>query len=636
MKGVFAALSLCAASVACATPVYNVLLKSGDSAPCAYSATFNSFSQPVINNAGQVLFQARLTHQGMVTSTNDEGVWLWTTGACQCVALKGDPVPGVINATYSSLWLSNLRLDDGGFVTFVATIEGSDINSSNDSCFVWGKPPAMQVVAREDDPIPGATEDERFDDLASLEGLKLVSGSPGAIGFVAKWRGPTDTGIDAGIWLGPATNLQMIALDGHAIPEGDGMTFKNLQFRTAQLNRKGQIVFMSATSKSPLGSGIWTGTTQGINRVVTEGDIVTCLPENTFGYFAFSSVARNSSDQYCIVTSLSGSSSSSNTVILAGPLTNLQVVAREGRHAPGMSNDVVFTDLALATPIYGEGGDVAFRATVSGPCIGSSNNTAIWAGKPGALFMIDRRGSQALDFQPGVIHHHSLSSTFDLAGLNAKGNVVYMSLLEGPGIGSSNNNALWGGTPGFEDVLLQKGQGIPLGNGKTGVVFTVDLVDVSGQLQVGGGTDGRAQSLNDHNQYVAAVQFVAGTGGSALLRIEDVTDPDANGLCRVLEVAHGIAPGEGANDADLRILFQGDAVHLVYVECTNATGLAMAMEQANALSGNDVWLESGSVVSNAADQSGLPSDVLRREVVIPPDDQRSGFFRMGVHRLPPP
>lgn len=629
--GLLAALAL--VSPAKATPVYDVLLKTGDPAPCSQVAAFDSFSQPVINDAGQVLFQAKLKHQGAVGTANDEGVWLWTTGVCECVALKGDPVPGQSNAAYASLWLSNLRLDDGGFVTLVAMLAGPGITTSNDTCFVWGKPGIMQVVAREDDFVPGATEGERFDDLASLEGLKLVTGRPGEIGFVAGWRGPTRLAVNSGIWLGPATNLQLIARDGQAAPDGGGATFQNLQFRRVQLNRKGEVVFKAQTSDFPLDTGIWSGTTGGLQRVLVEGGAAPA-PAARYNDFAFTAVTLNSSEQYCFVAAFTGTSPTSDTAIVAGPLTNLQIVAREGQHAPGTPAGVVFTDLALAEPVYSDGGDIAFRATVSGPGINSSNSTAIWAGKPGALYAVDRRGAQAKDLPAGVAHHTSLSSTFDLVGLNRRGDVTYISLIEGPGITLANNNALWAGTPGFENLLLQKGQGIPLGNGQTGTVFTIDMVDVKGQLQVGGGADGRARSLNDRGQYVAAIVFVAGTGGSALLRIEDVADPDANGLSRILEEAHGVAPGGNAADAALQIQQAEDQVRLLFPENVSATGLVIAVEEAGSLSGAP-WLATGLPISDAGDQSGLPPGVTRREVAAPLDGM-SRFFRIGVRAQPPP
>lgn len=630
---ILVALSLHLPPATWATPVYNVLLKTGDVAPCSDVAGFESFSQPVINKSGLVLFQAKLKHQGAIGTANDDGVWLWTPSGCECVGREGDPVPDIGGATFASLWLSNLRLDDGGFATLVATITGSGITTSNNTCFVWGKPGAMQVVARENDMVPGATEGERFDDLANLDGLKLVTGRPGEIGFVAGWRGPTSLAVNSGVWLGPATNLQLIARDGQAVPDGGGATFRNFQFRTAQLNRQGEVVFKAQTSDFPLDTGIWSGTTGGLRRVLAEGAGAAPVGAAHYGEFAFSAVTRNSSSQYCFVATFADVSSASNTAILAGPLTNLQVVAREGQHAPGTPNGVVFTDLGLSEPLYGEGGDVAFRATVSGPGIGASNNTAIWVGKPGALYVVDRRGSQARDLPVGVLHHTSLSSTFDLAGVNGRGNVAYISLIEGPGITLANNTALWAGSPGFENLLLQTGQGISLGGAQTGIVFTIDMVDVKGQLQVGGGADGRAQSLNDRNQYVAAVQFVAGTGGSALLRIEDVTDPEADGLSRILEEAHGVPSGEGPADAALQMRQIGDSARLTFRERIGVPGLAIAVEEAGNLVGGS-WSACGVTVSNADDQSELPPGVTRREAQVPLNGACQ-FFRIGVSPLPP-
>jgi len=58
----------------------------------------------------------------------------------------------------------------------------------------------------------------------------------------------------------------------------------------------------------------------------------------------------------------------------------------------------------------------------------------------------------------GVVYHTSFAGTFDLAGINRNGKLAYLSLVEGDGIDMRNDTGLWGGTPGFENLLLREGQ----------------------------------------------------------------------------------------------------------------------------------------------------------------------------------
>jgi len=363
--------------------------------------------------------------------------------------------------------------------------------------------------------------------------------------------------------------------------------------------------------------------------VVAQGDALDPMPGVTVGLCHEASF--NTQSQLCFVANqLGGAPIKSNSVILAGSPTNLVVVALEGDHAPGMPAGVVFADLTLRDPVWGEGGHVGFWAKLAGDGIARTNDRAIWVGRPGALQPVARRGDPARDMPMGVVYHTTFSTTFDLAGINRNGKVAYIAKVEGTGVTHLNQEGLWGGTPGFENLLLRLGQAIDLGGGVTGEVFRIDMVDVKAQLQVGGGGDGRARSLNDLDQYVCAVDFWA-PGGSAILVIEDVTDPDANGLPRVLEDAHGLSPGEGAEIAAPRFVLGDGRPRLVFRQSNNATNLSVRLQAAPHLGAR--W-KVQSAISNAADQLGLPAGVVRKEALLDADSGH-GFLRVGVSVTPP-
>jgi len=114
--------------------------------------------------------------------------------------------------------------------------------------------------------------------------------------------------------------------------------------------------------------------------------------------------------------------------------------------------------------------------------------------------------------------------------------------------------------------------------------------------------------------------------------IEDIADPDRNGLPRVLEEAHGVSPGEDAAPAALGLVKTENGLRLGFQQATSATDLQVEFEEACLPDGPRAVLET---VSNATDQSGLPEGVVRREATVTTDAQ-SAFYRISMRVVPPP
>lgn len=614
----FTALAGAMASVA--TP--GVLVRTGDAVPGLPGAAYTGFSAPVLNRAGDALFSASVSGGG-VTSTNDLVLVTGHPGAWELVARESDAVAGLPAGVLLAPGINpfeNLRLNDAGYLAFAARLTGVGVTTLNDTCYVWGRPGALRVVAREGDPVPGATEGETFDDLGSLSGLNLLIGGANDIGFVAKWRGPTATAINAGVWLGPATNLTLVARDGQSAPDFPGGTFKNLQFSTARLNPDGVITFAGQTSTFPNDKAIWAGTVNGLEAVWSEDQV---LPGTGLVLSDFGSATLNTSTQICFMARFSGTTSATDSAIVAGPAGTPQVVAREGHQAPGYPAGVVFQSLALVQPIYGAGGHVAFTATVEGPGIDSTNNTAVWAGRPGALRIICRRGDPAVDLAAGVVYSTVFGATFSLGGLNANGEAVFKTKIEGTGIGLSNDEGIWGGAAGFTSLLLQRDDPVVLGT-VTNQVHMINIVDASGELLSGGGQDGRARSLNDRNQYAMSLVFKAGQG-SAIILIDNVSDVDGNGMHRIAELAHGLPAGDDPQHALLSIGNVGGSLALRFQETESTNNVSLALLEADAPNGP--WRATGLTVTNALDQALVDPGALRRE------SQVSGVATSRFYRL---
>ncbi|BBO32810.1 hypothetical protein PLANPX_2422 [Lacipirellula parvula] len=134
-----------------------LVARKGDNAPgVPASVKYEALSPPALNDAGQVAYHAVLTGSG-VTVANDRAIYAGSRTAPQLVARTGDAAPGMpAGVTYASLSLSLLPvLNDAGQVAYTARLKGSGVTASNDAAVYAGLPGAPHLIAREGEPAPG-------------------------------------------------------------------------------------------------------------------------------------------------------------------------------------------------------------------------------------------------------------------------------------------------------------------------------------------------------------------------------------------------------------------------------------------------------------------------------------------------
>src|SRR4051812_5053700 len=79
---------------ASAAPILRTVALSGQSASGTGGASFNAFDFPVINSSGHVAIRGFLNHDGVTTSTNDQGIWSESVGSLSLVIRTGVHAPG--------------------------------------------------------------------------------------------------------------------------------------------------------------------------------------------------------------------------------------------------------------------------------------------------------------------------------------------------------------------------------------------------------------------------------------------------------------------------------------------------------------------------------------------------------------
>ena len=143
------------------------LVREGDPAPGAGAATFSAFGSPAFNNGGEAAFFALLTGKG-VTPTNRFGIF--TSSAL--VAREGDAAPGTGGANYSSFF-GTVALNDAGETAFLASLGGAGgPPTTNSGLFLSDGLGATQLILRTGDLIDlGGGDLRTVSDIVDLEGL---------------------------------------------------------------------------------------------------------------------------------------------------------------------------------------------------------------------------------------------------------------------------------------------------------------------------------------------------------------------------------------------------------------------------------------------------------------------------------
>ena len=130
------------------------------------------------------------------------------------VAHEGDPVPGVLGATFTAF--APPQIDAEGNVLVMASMEGPGIDSSNDVAVWFGQPGAIAMVAREGEPAPDMPAGVVYDCVGAYAAVSET----GWIALTAYVAGPgiTEGENDGVIYCGPPGDLRKVIQTGDPAP----------------------------------------------------------------------------------------------------------------------------------------------------------------------------------------------------------------------------------------------------------------------------------------------------------------------------------------------------------------------------------------------------------------------------------
>jgi hypothetical protein len=531
----FAAATTCAARTMRTVAITGQAADSGGGEPLSFS----QFGTATINGYGEVALLARSQQADLTTA---DGIWSEGGGQeLRLVALDGRPAPGVDGGTFANMIANYPIINDAGQVLFRARLADAPGITGTNNSGVWiadaGQSP--DLVLREGAMAPGASTGAVFAEQADVFGQRYSAfNDQGQVAWLTELligTGGVTGNNDFGVWrAGGGGPVLAVGVEGSVAAGVSPTRYYGNISATAQMNDLGQVTFLAPLKNTPgssanSGSGIWLGD-PAVGMTLLARDGQTAPETNGATFAAFTRPTLNDQSEYAFAGSLNfaGDVSSTNdqAVWVAREGNPLALLVRESDHAPGTNPAVGFG--AFDSLRINSAGRVAFQAQLTGiPDAGDSgvtvlNDTGIWSeGDGGGLQLVAREDDQAPGVPEGV-----LFDLFRSHALNSAGQVAFMADLRGSGVSASNNTGLWAQTTdGSLSLIAREGDEIDVDYGPG-----VDLRTIV-QLAFfadSGGEDGQRTGLNPSGDIAFTAVFSDNTSGVFVVNLADTLPGDYN------------------------------------------------------------------------------------------------------------
>lgn len=346
----------------------------------------------------------RLLVQGPnVNGGNNAGIWMENSGSMELAVRTGNAAPGFpAGSFFNTLTSAHPLASANGHLAFPADVYNPEFvdpyHTIQHTLWTYNTNDGLSSVARQGDAAPGTVPGNYFDEFLA-QSLK-PDGSPGVL-FKASLDGPgIPFGGAEGLWLNTTEGTAPMALSNEPAPGLPGHIFGNFFPDRYPINNSGQTAFTAFASQrvSPYNDalGLWAGGVGSLSLIAKEGDPAPGLQAGvtlTSIHNQNNYIPVSDSGKVAFKAGLAGPGINLlyNDAILSDSSGDLAIVAREGEHAPGTPDGVLFKFLQIVG--INSVGQTIFTSELTGSGVTSSNNIGVWAQDPeGVLQLILRRG----------------------------------------------------------------------------------------------------------------------------------------------------------------------------------------------------------------------------------------------------
>ncbi len=439
------------------------------------------------------------------------------------IAISGQEfqAPGLPDGVwFESFEPLSMRMNQHGEVLFTAHLAGSDVTTSNDEVFFAGSRRSPgRIVARSGDPAPGL--DPSWNLVLPDNFYYPQINDQGHVAFRAAHTGPrfgnassqaifTSGGGDG------TTALTNTGNQAHGLP--DGVQYSP-SLASPAINGSGRVAFWSGlilnanAGVTPLTDAAIFSQRDGseVAAIAREGQQVTGFaPGVTFNFFVSDSVHIDDAGRTSFYAGLlvPGQTGPQTAILSARESDAATAIAWTGATAPGVGEGVMYDEISSDSLRFNRDGLAAFGSTITGEGVTGSNRFAIFAEHDDSgISVIARQGDQVPSLEPGLTY----GTMFSELAFSNEGHLAFVTGLNGPGVNSSNNQALFMSIGDAPPVLIAR-EG--------------DLLDLADPT-VGIGTISAASvTVNDLGQvaFFSANTIFATTPSGELIKVLAVND----------------------------------------------------------------------------------------------------------------
>ena len=458
-----------------------VLVVTGDTAPIAgLTTTFGNVGHSIIADSGDIAFLASLD------DINGSGSSIWTARAdqLQLITRKGDLAPGTESGVRFD-GFQNPAVNSFGHVSFFADLEGSQVTSANNDGFWAYVDGRLSLVARKDDPAPGAPEHTAFNSFGDRFVFQAVMTDAGTTGFTGKVRGE-DT-LFEGLWVGEPTELKLVVHEDMLI--GDGV-FGGFNAPPV-FSHSGAIAFEGEDSR--IGETIYKTSNDVLHVVAAKGWQAPGLRDGVV-FDGFNAPVISDRGYVAFQASIEGPGVTPDRPlgIWAESASGLRLVARSGDPAPDLPN-ARFGLTFIGSLLVNSAGETAFETRLD-----RTAQRGIWSEGGGSLHLVALEGAAAPGTSPGMVFHETFSNTV----LNDRGQVAFLGAVIGLDPESRPMEGIWAeDSQGVLHLIALEGQHIEVAPGDIREISDLDFVG-----NIGNGSS-PPYGFNDNGQLVFEAVF---------------------------------------------------------------------------------------------------------------------------------
>ncbi|MBU6414419.1 MAG: hypothetical protein KGS45_13225 [Planctomycetes bacterium] len=303
----------------------------------------------------------------------------------------------------------------------------------------------------------GVTAPGTSENFAESFGTPTIDES-GAVLFRAQLTGTAVTSAnDYGIWFGPAGGLQLQAREGNVAPDCGGAVFNVLG---SPILCNGRIAFTATLTGAGVNSsnnqGLFAGEPGNIRLVMRKGTQAPGLPVGCL-YNQINDFAVGIGGSMAFRSTLTGTGvTTTNDTAVSLVIAGIPTIGvREATPLPSIAVNAAVGDLATGNLTFNALGEVECVSTVTGA--GAGTTQGLWRISTAGVQIMGRSRLAA----PGTPTGQTWLDFFSTTSMSATGRSAFSATLQGTGVNTGNNVGLWVGSPGAVTLAVRGGDFAP-------------------------------------------------------------------------------------------------------------------------------------------------------------------------------